>query len=320
MGLLALFKRKPPASAPQPPQLTLPPDVLPIYGDELGFPRPDWRHFQGWLAGQPLAEQAAWYGAANHHWLSEWQALAGGSMAIASSPRFLLFYPQGLPERTSAYFDVLESLTTRLLQLLPGLAEPPSGQMSVLVFGSPADYHDYSAYYYPDFGAYGLSGGMFLYEGAGHIALPYHGFHVVEPVLAHELTHAMLRKRRLPRWLDEGLAVTFEQLCYPVRPQQTPFEQQRSHQALWTAETIQRFWSGESFSAPDEYQSHSYELAQVLVGGLSRERARFLAFAGDARRADAGASACQTHLGVSLSEAVAAYLGEGDWGPRTASN
>jgi hypothetical protein len=242
-----------------------------------------------------------------------------GHWRITESAQFLLLHPEQLPERAQAYLDVLEKLAKRLTLSMPQLAHAPVGKLPVLLFSTPDSYHRYVAYYYPEYGVYGLSGGMFLSEGGGHIALPWQGFRTAEPVLAHELTHAALSGRRLPRWLDEGLAVAFEQANYPHPDRETPFERQRKHRAFWTEASLQRFWSGEAFFDPDEHQPNSYELAQTLVAGLSTERERFLAFVAQAARGDSGEAAARAVLGFSLSEAVGAYLGEGDWAPRVAS-
>lgn len=316
MKLSSLFRKTPPTlphtSVARP---DLPAAALPLAVDGYGFPRPDWAQFRQWLGSQPEAEHGEWQRAAQHHWLQTMQSRAPDRLAITPSKRFLLLHPTTLPERIGAYTELLEKLTTRLSLALPGLAEPPTGQMPVLLFGQPEDYHNYSSHYYPAYGEYGLSGGMFLAEGMGHIALPYFGFRAVEPVLAHELTHAALWRRKLPRWLDEGLAVTFEHANYPHPGRETPFEQQRAHRALWNAQSIQRFWQGASFLEADEHQQRSYELARVLVEGLSKDRERFLAFVQHAQRRDAGEAAARERLGFSLGDAAAAYLGDGDWGP-----
>jgi hypothetical protein len=319
--LSRLFTSKPrDAVSPTTPWRTLPPEALPFDVDEFDYLRPQWPVFYEWLAEQPAEEAGEWRTAAVHRWLSAMVESQPDRWRIAESAQFLLLHPANLAERPAAYLDVLEKLVRRLTLTLPQLAQAPLGKLPVLLFATPDHYHRYVAHYYPEYGVYGLSGGMFLGEGGGHIALPWQGFHMAEPVLAHELTHAALRKRRLPRWLDEGLAVAFEQANYPHPSRETPFERQRKHRTFWTEASMQRFWSGEAFFDPDEHQPNSYELAQTLVAGLSTERERFLAFVAQAKRSDGGEGAAQAVLGVSLSDAVGAYLGEGDWAPRVASS
>ncbi|MBV8660422.1 MAG: hypothetical protein JO142_21595 [Burkholderiales bacterium] len=319
MRLFSLFRRKPAERFDALPVPSLPAEALTLVVDEFGFPRPDWAHFAAWLAQYPTAEHATHYAAANHLWLEAMRASLPGAHTITASARFLILHPTELPERIGAYTALLEKLTSRLLLLLPGLASAPVGRMPVLLFGHHDAYHHYCAHYYPDYGEYGLSGGMFLATGTGHIALPYHHYAAAEPVLAHELTHAMLRTRRLPRWLDEGLAVTFEQTCYPPRRRETPFEQQAAHQRLWTEDNIQRFWRGDAFFAADEFQTRSYELAQTLVAGLSHDREAFLKFAQAADHRDAGEAAAQATFGFGLGQAMAAYLGQAKWDVRRQS-
>lgn len=214
MKLFSLFRRSPAQAVPAPPP-PLPEGVLPLAYDEYGFARPDWRTFEAWLVSQPEASHADWRRAADRQWLAAVQAMAPDRWTITPSQRFLLLHPTQLPERIGAYTTLLEKLTTRLGMMLPELARPPQGQMPVLIFAAEHEYQVYSTHYYPEYGEYGLSGGMFLAEGGGHIALPYFGFRAAEPVIAHELTHACLHHCALPRWLDEGLAVAFEHASYP---------------------------------------------------------------------------------------------------------
>jgi hypothetical protein len=84
---------------------------------------------------------------------------------------------------------------------------------------------------------------------------------------------------------------------------------------FWNADTILEFWSGRSYSRPDEGSALSYDLGERLVRLISREYSAFTAFANAAKFRDAGANAAIEKLGLRLEDCVAAVLGDGDWRP-----
>ena len=84
----------------------------------------------------------------------------------------------------------------------------------------------------------------------------------------------------------------------------------------WNSETIQNFWTGESFQE-DISQQYNYLLAQGLFNVICNNYGRrFYTFAGQAKREDAGVAAAEYAFECSLSDLAALYLGEGDWQPR----
>jgi hypothetical protein len=82
------------------------------------------------------------------------------------------------------------------------------------------------------------------------------------------------------------------------------------HQNFWNEETIKEFWSGESFSRPDEGQSLSYQLARILVFNLVQDFAAFVAFCNQADWKDAGDKAMLENYGLSLQDLLFNFLGE----------
>ena len=88
-----------------------------------------------------------------------------------------------------------------------------------------------------------------------------------------------------------------------------------SHQQYWNEDTIQSFWSGESFLATDEGQQLSYHLAHIVVRNICQNSMAFTKFCNGANYEDAGETAAQEFLGLSLTQIVGTFLGDGDWQP-----
>ncbi len=110
---------------------------------------------------------------------------------------------------------MLESSRRIILDSLGSVArEEGYGKCVLFAFAKADTYYDYIADYYPDEGEFGLSGGMFLDDGYGHIAIPavYAGGY--ERTLAHEMTHALLQRRLpLPAWPNEGVTQVIEDIA-----------------------------------------------------------------------------------------------------------
>ena len=142
---------------------------------------------------------------------------------------------------------------------------------------------------------------MFIDAGCPHFVVRRAELSAIEPVIAHELTHSALSHLRLPRWLDEGLAVNTEhRIAGAHRGLHTPRQLHAKHLQFWNDETIQQFWSGESFFRTDDGNMLSYDLARIMVAQMGRAWPPFERFATDAARADAGASAAREHMELDL--------------------
>ena len=76
---------------------------------------------------------------------------------------------------------------------------------------------------------------------------------VIEPVIAHEMTHAALAHLKLPKWLDEGIAVNTEHRISTVTVhREHAMELIAKHRDFWNPEKMQEFWTGESFLRTDD--------------------------------------------------------------------
>jgi hypothetical protein len=154
---------------------------------------------------------------------------------------------------------------------------------------------------------------MFIASPYPHLVLPDTERREHERVLAHELTHAHVSHLTLPLWLDEGFAVSMEQLL--VGGHYAPnTDDVREHRAYWTAATIQGLWNGGAFHDP-EAQRLAYQLAMILVRKLVSDYGKLVAFANVAVREDAGEDAARQVFGISLGDLPVDLLGRGTWRP-----
>ncbi|MEJ0000892.1 MAG: hypothetical protein WDO13_18025 [Verrucomicrobiota bacterium] len=186
------------------------------------------------------------------------------------------------------------------------------GKHVILDFAAKDSYYEYIAYFYPPDVAINVSLGTFLSGGYRHIVLAPSPR--VQDTLVHELSHNRLAHLPLPRWLDEGIAVTMERKLSGNKGGMLDRELHRDHRAFWTPESIGAFWSGDSFHADEgDGRALSYSLAEVLVDLLVQDFPNFMDFVAKADDRDAGQSAAVEVLGLSLGDVVATFLGPGDW-------
>ena len=248
-------------------------------------------------------------------WLGSIADEFGGSYRIAESENFLI-----LSDESDRYVDVfssfLERTLKRILKTLNGIAADDGfGKHVAVIFKDSDEYYRYVSLFYPEEGEFGMSAGMYINEGYGHFIFPSQDITYAEPTAVHELTHACLSHLPIPLWLDEGLAVLMEDA---LAGNHLYLDQEivSRHQAFWNLQTIQEFWSGDSFSRIDEGQELSYNLAHVLVRNLVQNFEVFAQFCNLANYSDAGEQAAQEVLGCSLAHLVGSFLGEGDFKPR----
>jgi hypothetical protein len=285
-----------------------------------GLPVPDWPAVSAWVASlaEPEDQADAW-AAAELAWLAHLQQALGPRYHLISHESAMLLSPLA-PKVASATVEFMTKTLTRIERMLEGVGEAPEwGKDIMLVFEDGDSYYRYVSRYYPDDGEFAFSGGMHVNFGCGHFVTFQAELRDMEPVIVHEMTHGCLSHLDIPAWLNEGLAVNTERrLSPPAGQQHTPQELHRMHQAFWTEETIQEFWSGKSFLRPDEGNLLSYELARILAEQFSRDWDRFKGFILRASPADAGRAAAMEEMGVDLGEAVSALFGFEDsasWSP-----
>ncbi len=245
-----------------------------------------------------------------YSWLRSLQSGLGEDYAISESANFILLSCQSVPFN-KALLSSLEMSRRRLLRFLEGVAlDDGVGKFAVMVFEDADRYYDYVSYFGKQEGTFGLSGGMFVDHGYGHLIFPHGEIENTEVVAAHEMSHALVRHLNLPLWLDEGIAVNMEAVLKGYNSSPISHEMFDQHQNFWNEETIKEFWSGESFIRPDEGQSLSYQLARILVFNLVQDFAAFVAFCNQADWKDAGNKAMLENYGLSLQDLLFNFLGE----------
>jgi hypothetical protein len=275
-----------------------------------GLPVVDWDAVQAWVDGMEAEglRPKAW-ALAEQAWLLHLRESLGA--------RFCLFQTETSALLSSldknavvATLDYMNRTLKRITTVLDGIADvPPWGSDILIVFEDEEQYYTYVSYYYPEDGEYAFSGGMFINSGCSHFVTVKSDLRSIEPVIAHEMTHACLSHLPLPLWLNEGLAVNTEhRLTGKTGSIYSPQEMREKHLSYWGIAEIQEFWAGDSFSRTDDGNMLSYDLARILVEQFAKDWSQFKQFVLAADWQDGGAAAAQDYLGVSLGEAVATLL------------
>lgn len=334
--LRSLVTSRQPATTESAVTLPPPPILLSAEGSEdfsvcdhlvaaNGLPVLDWNAAQQWVDGV-AGEQAqvrAW-AECERAWLEHLRVALGPQYRLRAHGTVLLLstLESNVAEATLAFVNKTRQ---RVVHLLDGIAEVPDwGHEILIVFDDEDTYYRYVAHYYPEAGEFAGSGGMYINAGCSHFVTVKADLRAIEPVIAHELTHACLAHLPIPAWLNEGIAVNTElRLCPPPSPFATSSAQMHvRHQNFWGPEEIQQFWSGKSFLRADEGNELSYDLARIIVSQFGATWDRFQPFVLSAHAEDGGASAAAEHLGVRLGDAVAALLEQepsAQWAPNPAA-
>lgn len=279
--------------------------------DANGLPVLNWGAAQQWVYGVPgEAAQARAWSACERVWLEHLRVALGPEYLLREQGTALLLstLEKNVAEATLTFVN---KTLQRVVRILDGVAHVPEwGHDILVVFDDDDAYYRYVAHYYPDAGEFAGSGGMYINAGCGHFVTVKADLRAIEPVIAHELTHACLSHLPIPAWLNEGIAVNTERrLCPPPSSAgTTPQQMHASHQKFWGPGEIQQFWSGKSFLRSDEGNELSYDLARIIVSQFGAAWDRFRPFVLSANAEDGGASAAAEHLGVHLGDVVSALL------------
>jgi hypothetical protein len=282
-----------------------------------GLPILDWQALAAWAPAdgdgtdpEATAHRADAIERGRHAWLLHLRVHLGPHMGLlVTEHAFVLSSLDRKLERGTA--DYVATARARIQRLLGEVARFPTGHRSILlVLDNEDDYYRYVSIYHPD-GEFSTSSGMFIDADCPHFVVVRGHLQHVEPIIAHEMTHAALAHLQLPRWLDEGVAVNTERrVAGPQGSLYTPHELHAMHLEHWNTDRIQAFWTGESFLRPgDDGSLLSYELARIIVEQMSREWDGFIAFlqaAGGSE--DAGAEAARSVFGIELGTYAAALV------------
>ena len=301
------------ADAPAPARPREPAPPFPLDGHvklEHGYPIADWPRVRTWVDGlEPEARRAAAWMECERAWLLHFRDALGASFRLDETETASLVSSLE-PNIARATLEFMGRTLRRIQGVLAGIAEPaPWGKDILIVFNDEESYYRYVSYYYPETGEFALSGGMHINWGCSHYVTVKGELRLVEPVIAHEMTHGCLGHLPLPAWLNEGLAVNTERRLAGAHPAlYPPAKMHEKHRRFWSVISIQGFWSGKSFLEPGDSNMLSYDLARILVEQLSQDWEAFKRFVRGADRTDAGAAAAREHLGLDLGEVVTALL------------
>ncbi|MGJ7498735.1 hypothetical protein ACSFBF_00105 [Variovorax sp. ZT5P49] len=275
-----------------------------------GLPLLDWQALKEWAGSMNDADlQRAAIEQGKRAWLLHLRDALGSHFRLyeSSNAYVLSSLEDVVVAATAAY---VTSTRKRIQRVLAGIAHFGASDKSILlVVDDEETYYDYVSSYYPEGGEFAFSGGMFVDAGCAHFLAKRADLAAIEPVIAHEMTHSALSHLKLPRWLDEGLAVNTERkLAGAGAMLYTPQELQRKHLKFWDEAKIQEFWSGQSFFRTDDGNLLSYELARILVEQMGRNWELFASFASNAKRDDGGAEAARNIFSADLGAYACALL------------
>lgn len=294
-------------------------DVPDSYEVREEFPRPDWQRVDDWISSHFQEDQLdqAWQDVATA-WLDLLKQDLPKHFSVQQSDYFLML--SGFDDRTTdRLLSYCEHARETILKSIPFAGTQLGDRLNiVLAFDDSAKYYAYVSDYYPEEGEYGESVGMFIHRDYPHIALNNPPSWYRQRVIAHEMCHLFLSHLPLPLWLNEGITQVVEDIVLDSSNFQLDHETLRSHRAYWNRETINDFWSGDSFSAADDGQKLSYNLAQVIVRNLLADDPNALnEIIQTAHYEDSGNAAFQQICDETLGDQIELFLGEGDWEPRS---
>ncbi len=291
--------------------------VAPGSGNADRFPVPDWRTLDAWITGnvEERLRPDAWFHAATQ-WIEALRPALGPTYTVLSSHPVLLVGARSPNELAGLLTFTCHAVEVMgdYLRAVPRSAIPSA--LPVLQLNTLELYYDYVSTFYED-GEHATSAGMYITRGLPHVVLAPGPVWDLEATIAHELTHASLAELELPLWIEEGVAQILCQLIADVPTFWIDHELAARHRFYWGLHGLDEFWSGRSFGKPGDAQRLSYSLAEVLVRNIAADTGdRFYEFLCASERADAGDRAAREHLGKSLAQCAADFLGPGKWEPK----
>ncbi|MCM8537240.1 MAG: hypothetical protein NE334_14970 [Lentisphaeraceae bacterium] len=248
-------------------------------------------------------------------WVQHWARYSKKDLKISTSDHFILMsYDE--EERNELLLKFAEKSLDKITLSFDKLIQNPKDKVLIFHINSEEYYDLENSLLRPESDDEVLSGGMFVRGVVPYMVFHSEpGFNLPDITLAHELTHALLSKRKLPMWLDEAIACTMEKVITGEAYYDWSLEKGLENLSYWDSVTIQQFWVGDSFFINDS-QEFSYLLAQGLFNNILRDyKLSFKEFLLHARREDAGESAALKYLGTSLGDIAKKYLGGGPWDP-----
>lgn len=258
---------------------------------------------------------------AERQWLTKMATDLPGNYCCSESKHFLIL-SEGSSRELKHACKFFEKARLSILKFLPGITSDEGyGKEVVLKFSNEDDYYRYIMHYYDD-GTHPMSGGVCITSGGClHYAIPNNPDDPssYKTTLVHELTHGCVSHLPLPTWLNEALAMRMEQIVCGTQIMPLDRFLLEEHREHWNSETIQQFWSGESWELADQGFQLSYSLAQIVWNKIENEmrapQKMIQSFISKSHFEDTGERACQEVFELSLGDFIEDFLGEGDWSP-----
>lgn len=316
-----LFKKAAVTPEAQPVTLAKLSEIAPHFPDREGFCHPDWNAIGNFIETSfPKSDwQQVWVQVVQL-WLEKIRDQLAGSYKLYETPNFFIL-SAGEQDAIDATHKLCETSLKIILKSLPGVAMAEGyGKRVVILFSTQDEYYSYISGFYPE-GEHPMSGGICLSnEGYVHFAMPAFDNYSYGAVLVHELAHSCVAHLPLPLWLNEAIAMRMEEIAGYRQHPELDKESYQKHLRHWTAETIQLFWNGQSWSSPGDGFDLSYDLARILWKKIEIDQVAshqsILKFLSSADHKDAGRSACQATFNLTLEDLIEDFLGKGSWKPK----
>lgn len=289
----------------------------------FGYTRPDWHGIRAdvEMAGgdfQKLATAAArmWGDVVANEYGK------GAKVHVEATRTYALLPASEATEKAQRW---VEHCISELRVFLSGIVSEQDEHLVVLIFDDSDAFVTYVIDIYTAVGdehgeAEELAhyGSNYCSDGFPQIVAPVHDGGG-ESGLAHDVTCSMLEHLTLPAWLYSGIAQSMVGLLTKRDMRPSAREMTAAHR-FWKPESMQRFWSGASFS--DSYAgSPSHTMAFLFVQALSGSYERLVRLVTNPglSRADAGDAAFHAEYGNGLENLASRLLGAGPWAPNVAA-
>ncbi len=262
-------------------------------------------------------------------WVYQLSLQLESNYRMVRTKHFVVLAPAGYENGLAEFCQKTRITTKNLLSkiVLDDLEYP----VAIIAFDSTEPYYySYQYAYLPeDATETAASGGTFYGSPANHHICLQHPFGhdkaTYERTIAHELSHCLLTHLNLPMWLDEGITQIVEEAVAGGQYVETLEVRAltKRNREYWSAATIQKLWTGESFYI-EESQELSYYFSKALVHLIRSELCNspddFTKFVTTANKADAGEAAFKAIFGESLGVLVEEALGNSkiNWSPKPA--
>ena len=300
--------------------LSLPNSITKLFHIEQSYCYPDWLTIGDLIDEElPKKEWPAAWNEACRFWLEQICEHGPEKLSLHETDNFMLLSTDE-PKAVKRLGKNFEKLRGQILNYLPKIAvDEGFGKLVVMMFSHQHHYYEYISHFHED-GEHPQSGGMFITGGGySHIVFPPTDEWLMRTVFVHELTHNFLMHLPIPPWMNEALAMYMEEKVCGSEIFHIDQDIYQKHIDHWNAETIQEFWSGQSWRSAGEDFNLCYNLAQVLwrkvTTQMSASTAELIGLINGADYADAGEASFQNVFGLGVGDLVEDFLGEGNWSP-----